>query len=216
MAEPSADIGGVLDPRVIRRVASAVPLDVLVCDDGDLAEAALPLFTEVHLLDPTASPLMVPDDDLPGGLVLHREPVTESLARLGAELSGLQVLYGLSTEHDARGVGGLGPGSGLLSSGTPEETDPDWFAEGSGRELFEFDVGIIVGPGLLGGVLAPLFGSARAVHERVIADPDLALLRSEELVARLRSRNDQLEDRIAGLRYELQGRRRTGPPSRLR
>ncbi|MGB3097650.1 MAG: hypothetical protein WBB30_00005, partial [Solirubrobacterales bacterium] len=134
MAEPSAEIGGVLDPRVIRRVASAVPLDVLVCDDGDLAEAALPLFTEVHLLDPTASPLMEPDDASPGGLELHREPVTESLARLGAELSGLRVLYGLSTEHDARGVGGLGPGSVLLSSGTPEETDPDWFAEGSGRE----------------------------------------------------------------------------------
>ncbi len=216
VAEPSADLGGVLDPRVIRRVASAVPLDVLVCDDDDLAEAAMPLFKEVHLLDPTASPSMVPDDGLPGGLVLHREPVTESLARLGAELSGLRVLYALSTEHDALGVGGLGPGSVLLSSGTPEETDPGWFAERSGRELFELDAGIIVGPGLLDEVLAPLVGPAQAARERVIADPDLALLRSEELVARLRSRNDRLEDQIARLRYELKGRRRTGPPSRLR
>ena len=195
-------------------IASAAPLDVLVCTDSALAADAVPLFKEVHLLDP-AAPMRSAKEREHSEVQLHSEPVGEALVTLGAELAGQRVLYALSAEHDPSRIGGIGSDSVLVIDGAVD-ADPGWLLPDPGRDLVELEAGVVAGPAALAEILGSL-PAAEPVEQPVPtgANPapaaaERSLERSQQLVAQLRDRNERLEQRIALLRKDLGLRRGTG------
>jgi GT2 family glycosyltransferase len=202
-------------------LASAIPLDALVCSDPQVATDARPLFADVHLLDPAGSGVsgrykeLVEENDL----VLHPGRPEDELESIKAELRGRRVAYVFGPDFGLAALGELPEGSVLVSGSPPLSTDVDRIAPPPGTGVIDLGDGFAIGPELLAGVLAPAFPAGRTDSEGPLSgDPSDAddesldpeqlreeLRRSARLIAQLKERTRALEDQLGDLHLELEG-----------
>jgi GT2 family glycosyltransferase len=215
----------VYDPRVLRMLASSIPLDVLVCSDPRVAADARPLFADVHLLDPSGLGVSGHYKELveEHGLVLHAGPPGPELESIAAELTGMRVAYVFGPDFGLSAIRGLPEGSVLLSGSSPRSAALGEMPLPPGNVLIDLGDGFAIAPELLADVLAPICADRHVVPggplsgdlpEADIEELDAEQLREElrrsnRIVGHLQARTRDLEQQVGDLHFELeQGRRR--------